>query len=180
MKALVFSDTHGKIEKTIEICKSISHVDMVLHLGDLKRDADKIRARIDCPVLSVKGNMDGSYAEHEYQLLDTEFGKAFLSHGHMENVKQGYERFLYKAEFLGCKIGICGHTHIPVFTQLGDMYLLNPGSISIPLGGRKGSYAIVEFSENSCIASICYVDEENYRKSESSTLKDMLNNSDRF
>ncbi|HZK01370.1 MAG TPA: YfcE family phosphodiesterase, partial [Anaerovoracaceae bacterium] len=110
MKFLVISDTHGDIEIAEDIFKSLSGIDKILHLGDYVRDGWVLQSRLDIPVIALKGNMDGSYSNEDYKILETEFGKIYLSHGHMEAVKRGPENLLYKASSLGCKAAIYGHT----------------------------------------------------------------------
>ena len=146
MKFFVISDTHGDVETAIQVYNTLAGIDRILHLGDYARDGWLLESRLGVPVTALKGNMDGSYSNEDYQLMNTEFGKIYLSHGHMEAVKYGPENLLYKASSLGCKAALYGHTHIPVFEDLGGMYLLNPGSLTHPRGGRRGSYAIVTTS----------------------------------
>ena len=180
MKLLVISDTHGKIDKAVEIYKMLKDVDLIVHLGDLSSDAKKLECQLGVAVLSVKGNMDGVFSRDGYKILETDFGKIFLAHGHMENVKQSRQNLVYKAEALGCKAAFYGHTHVPVYEVIGGMYLLNPGSLSLPVGRRKGSYAIVNTTEDSLEASIVYQDTPQNVKAESGFLRNLLNYSDRF
>lgn len=180
MKIFVISDTHGRIEKAIEIYETLTDIDLIIHLGDLWNDAKKIKDRLNVPLIGVKGNMDGSFARDGYHILETEFGKIFLAHGHMESVKQGLENLMYKAESLECKAAFFGHTHIPLFLQIQGMYLLNPGSLTMPVGARKGSYAIAEISEKSIDATILFEDAPQTQKKEGGFLKNILNDSDRF
>ena len=180
MKIFVISDTHGRIEKAIEIYQSLQDIDLIIHLGDFWNDAKKMRDQLNVSVLSVKGNMDGSFSKDGYHILETDFGKIFLAHGHMESVKQSLENIMYKAESLECKAVFFGHTHIPLFRQVEGMYLLNPGSLTVPVGGRKGSYAVVTITENSLDATILFEDAPQIQKTSSGFLKSMLNDSDRF
>lgn len=195
MRLFVLSDTHGKIDKAVEIYKTLKDIDLIVHLGDLSSDAKKLESQLGVSVLGVKGNMDGSFSTKGYQILETDFGKIFIAHGHMENVKDSPQNLLYKAESLGCKGAFYGHTHVPVFEEVGGMYLLNPGSLTLPAGGRQGSYAIVNVTEGSFAASILYLIPEfsqmnegqlqsretpQKTKVESGFLRDLLNNSDRF
>lgn len=180
MKIYVISDTHRRINKAIEIYKTLGHIDMVIHLGDLWNDAKKIREQLNIPVLGVKGNMDGAFSGEEYHILETDFGKIFLTHGHMESVKQGVEKLMQKAASLECKAAFFGHTHIPLFRQSEGLYLLNPGSLSLPAGGRKGSYAMVTLTESSLDAAILFEDVPQLQKKESGSIGRMLNDSDRF
>jgi len=180
LRIFVISDTHGKIEKAAEILKKLQDIDMVIHLGDLWKDAEKLRNQFTIPVLSVKGNMDGCFSKDEYKILETDFGKIFIAHGHMENVKQGPQNIMYKAESLGCRAIFFGHTHKPVFLEIERMYLLNPGSLTLPTGGEKGSYAVATIEKDSLRATILYEDLKQLSKTDSGFLKDLLNNSDRF
>ena len=180
MRILVLSDTHGKIDKAAEIYHKLQDIDLVVHLGDLWTDAKRLKELLPVSLLGVKGNMDGAYSREEYRILETEFGNIYLSHGHMENVKQGLDTILYKAESLSCRAVFFGHTHIPLFQQVDGLYLLNPGSLSLPVGGRKGSYAVVTVMEDELNASILYEEAPQTQKKESGFLKNLLNNSDRF
>ena len=180
MRIFVISDTHGRIDKALEIYRTLEDIDLIIHLGDLWNDAKKIKEQLNIPVIGVKGNMDGSFSKEGYHILETELGKIFLAHGHMENVKQSLENIMYKAESLQCKAAFFGHTHIPLFRQIEGLYLLNPGSLSLPVGGRKGSYAIATVTETNLEAAILFEDVLQARKTEPGFLKNMLNNSDRF
>lgn len=165
MKFLVISDTHGDIETAIQVYNTLTGIDRILHLGDYARDGWMLESRLGIPVTALKGNMDGSFSNEDYLLLNTEFGKVYLSHGHMEAAKYGPENLLYKASSLGCKAAIYGHTHVPVFKDLGGMYLLNPGSLTRPRRGGKGSYATVITSQESFQATIYYWDPEEQKGS---------------
>ncbi|HVI39303.1 MAG TPA: metallophosphoesterase [Anaerovoracaceae bacterium] len=180
MRIFVISDTHGKIDKAVEIYQTLQDIDLIVHLGDLWNDAKKMKDQLNVPLVGVKGNMDGSFSRDGYHILETDFGKIFLAHGHMESVKQSLENLMYKAESLQCRAAFFGHTHIPLFREIEGLYLLNPGSLSLPAGGRKGSYAIATATEDSLDAAILYEDVQQSRKTESGLIKNMLNDSDRF
>lgn len=166
MKFLVISDTHGDIETALQVLETLEGIDRILHLGDYVRDGWLMESRTAIPVNAIKGNMDGSFSNEDYQILNTEFGKIYLTHGHMEAAKYGPENLLYKASSLGCKAAMYGHTHIPLYRDLGGMYLLNPGSLTHPRGNRQGSYAVVTTSPDSFQATILYWDPEERRSSE--------------
>lgn len=153
----MISDTHGRIDKAVEIYRTLRDIDLIVHLGDHWNDAQKIRNHLNVPLIGVKGNMDGSFAKDGYHILETGFGRIFLAHGHMENVKSGLENIIYKAESLQCKAAFFGHTHVPLFMEAEGLYLLNPGSLSLPTGGRKGSYAVATVTEDSLGAAILYL-----------------------
>lgn len=176
----MISDTHGRIDKAVEIYKTLENIDLIVHLGDHWNDAKRMKDQLNVPLIGVKGNMDGSFARDGYHILETDFGKIFLAHGHMESVKQGYENIMYKAESLQCRAAFFGHTHVPLYAEAEGLYLLNPGSLSLPVGGRKGSYAVAAVTKASLDASILYEDVQQVPKREAGSIKNMLNDSDRF
>ncbi|MDD2189767.1 MAG: metallophosphoesterase [Eubacteriales bacterium] len=180
MRIFVISDTHGRIDKAAQIYKTLHDIDLIVHLGDLWIDAIRIKNLFNVPVLGVKGNMDGSFSKEGHHILETEFGKIFLAHGHMESVKQGLDKLMYKAESLKCRAAFFGHTHIPLFRQVEGLYLLNPGSLSLPLGGRKGSYAIATLTEDTLNATILFEEAKQLQRKNPGNLRNLLNNSDRF
>lgn len=186
MRFFVISDTHGKTETAVNIYKKLEHVDMIIHLGDLASDAKLLESVLHTDVISVKGNMDGSYSKGDFNILETEYGKIYLAHGHMENVKVSPQTILYRAMEEGCKAAIFGHTHIPYYDEVQGIYLLNPGSLTLPKGGHQASYAMVNTSETTFEVGIIYVDQvlnapqKTKPKVEAGYLKNLLNNSDRF
>ncbi len=160
MRFLVISDTHGRISEAENVVNSLSGIDYVLHLGDYQRDGLRLESRCGVPVVALKGNMDGSFSNEGYRIIDTEYGRMYLSHGHMEAVKRGPENILYKASSLGCIAALHGHTHVPEYRDLGGIYLLNPGSLTQPRGKRRGSYAIITTSPDAFQATIFFLDFE--------------------
>jgi len=156
MKLYVLSDTHGNIDKALEVYQKLHSLDFVIHLGDTLTDAEKISRAIGRPVISVRGNNDFSPRTEDFRILETEYGNLLLAHGHTFGVKSGLQNLLYKALELDCKAALFGHTHKPVFTECEGVYLLNPGSLTIPMDGTSGSYAIVNTTKNEFTASICF------------------------
>lgn len=186
MRLFVLSDTHGKIDDAIKIYETLKDVDMIIHLGDLASDAKSLERILGTDVVSVKGNMDGDYSDQGYEILETEYGKIYLAHGHMENVNLNPQTIQYRAMEAGCKAAFYGHTHLAYFEEVAGISLLNPGSLTLPKGGRTGSYALVTTSPTSLEANIIYLDEVAPQqpnpkpKVEAGYLKNLLNQSDRF
>lgn len=182
MKIFVISDTHGKTEKVEEVWKKLSGIDLIIHLGDYEKDAQQLQRMLDTEVISVKGNMDGSYSPDDFKVLETEYGKLLLTHGHMDNVKMSPLNLIYRAQEMGCKAALFGHTHRPVYEESHGIYLINPGSLSLPRDGSDGSYAILHTSESSLDCAIVYYSSLHPKKKppQSGRLRNMLNYSDRF
>jgi putative phosphoesterase len=180
LRIYVISDTHGRADKAAAIYKTLQDIDLIVHLGDHWNDAKRMKEQLNVPLIGVKGNMDGSFARDGYHILETDFGKIFLAHGHMENVKHGLETIIYKAGSLQCRAAFFGHTHIPLFLEAEGIYLLNPGSLALPVGGRKGSYAVVTVTKDSLNAAILYEEAPQTRRTGPGPIRNMLNDSDRF
>ncbi|WP_028592548.1 phosphodiesterase [Paenibacillus massiliensis] len=94
---------------------------------------------------AIRGNCDAEVDQMllqfpmmaDYAVLFYEGRRIYVTHGHghsMENLPplQSGDLFLQ------------GHTHIPVARSEGDVYLCNPGSISLPKGNYPHSYGILE------------------------------------
>jgi putative phosphoesterase len=187
MKFFVISDTHGNIDKVKQVYQRLTGIDYLIHLGDFQSDALKLEKDLGVKVISVRGNTDGSHSANDYKILESEFGNILLVHGHMEKVKSSYQNLLYRAQELNCKAVLFGHTHDPFYGEFNGIYLLNPGSLSLPKNTEKASYAIVNTKKDEFYASIVYYNaimaaDSLYGKSkvEGGYLKNMLNNSDRF
>ena len=182
MKIFVISDTHGKTEKVREVWKKLTDVDLIVHLGDYEKDAKALERTLDTKVVSVKGNMDGSYSPEDYRVLETEYGNLLLAHGHMHNVKTSPLNLVYQAQELGCKAALFGHTHQPAYEEVNGIYLVNPGSLTQPRDGSDGSYGIIHTSPEEFHCAIVYYSSLMPKKKtpQSGQLRNMLNYSDRF
>ena len=182
MKIFVISDTHGKTAKVEEVWEKLTGVDLVIHLGDYMEDARHLERILQTEVIAVKGNMDGSYSPDDYKIVETEFGKLLLTHGNMDNVKMSPLNLIYRAQELGCKAALFGHTHKPAYEETGGIYLVNPGSLSQPRDGSEGSYAIIHTSPDDFNCAIVYYSSLTPKKKppQSGRLRNMLNYSDRF
>ena len=101
---------------------------------------NQLRTRI----LAVRGNCDSEVDQMLLQFPITapwqqvllERTRLFLTHGH-----------LYSPDNLpplaAGDVLAYGHTHIPVAEKRGEIFLCNPGSVSLPKGGFTTSYALL-------------------------------------
>lgn len=96
-------------------------------------------------ILAVRGNCDSEVDSMvlEYPLMATysllmyEGKRFFLTHGHIYSVNNlpplsAGDVFCY------------GHTHVPVAEKRGNIYVLNPGSISLPKENSPHTYGVLE------------------------------------
>lgn len=152
MRILLISDTHGKIERALEIYQKLrteAPIDMIVHCGDFYEDAREIGARLGVRILSVKGNCDGCFDEAEGSaILETEAGDIFVTHGHMQDVNFNMQKLFYTALDNGCVGAFFGHTHRSVNVETGGVTIVNPGSLTKPHDGSTGSFALVVTSED--------------------------------
>lgn len=150
MKILVMSDTHGKTELAEKIIAKMDKIELLIHLGDHYEDAMSLGRCMNIKVAAVKGNCDRGEVEEE-MVLELEKHKLLLTHGHQYGVKSNLTRIYYKALELGCDIVLFGHIHMPVNIKHDDVLIMNPGSLSLPRGGSRPSYGIIEIEgDNVC------------------------------
>ena len=157
MKLLIISDTHGRHDSAVKIAKTIKNLDYVIHLGDMAADAERISKKLDTKVISVNGNCDRDFSRDNYKILEAECGSILLLHGHMESVKSGLSRLLYRTLELNCVGAFFGHSHVAEIVEAEGVVLVNPGSMAYPRPGDYPSYAVAETDAKGISASIVYM-----------------------
>ncbi|MCX7843694.1 MAG: metallophosphoesterase [Clostridia bacterium] len=159
MKILVISDTHGETDKAEEVVRKHNDIDLIIHLGDYFRDAQKIASEFPhIPVEYIYGNSDFMIGDvPSEKLLEYEGKRIFITHGHRYSVKWDYEKLHRKAIETEADILMFGHTHISELIRAENYLILNPGSISDSRGETGESYAIVEIKEGIMEAKIMHV-----------------------
>jgi len=139
------SDTHGDTSLAEKVLKKHQDINMVIHLGDYFRDADRLHCLY--PELRfeyVYGNSDFMIGDVPGEkLLEIEGQRILLTHGHRYSVKWGIERLHTKAGNENIQLLLFGHTHISQVAYGSGYIILNPGSISDPRGENDETYAIV-------------------------------------
>ena len=157
MKILIISDTHGDINKAEEAIRSNSDIDLIIHLGDYFRDAQKLSDLFpNIPIEYIYGNSDFMIEDVPAEKLLEICGKRiFITHGHRYSVKWDYDKLYRKAEEIKADVLLFGHTHVPDMIEKGGYYVLNPGSISDPRDDSFESYAIIEIDEGKVKPRLC-------------------------
>ena len=151
MRILVFFDTHGNIDYCIRVVERIGAVDMIIHAGDVSRDAEDLQSIFrDIPVKYVCGNCEVSNVSSEL-LFEVCGKKIYVTHGHLHCVKleDNYRTLYNHAKKLGADAAIFGHTHKPVCDNRSDVLLLNPGSCR-----HSVSYGVIEIEDSKLRAAI--------------------------
>lgn len=161
MKYMFASDIHGSAyycRRMLEAYKQSGAVRLVL-LGDLlyhgprnelPRDYDpkQVFAMLNDyrdEIYAVRGNCDSEVDQMvlefpmmaDYSLLAFNGKTIYATHGHVYH-KDALPPMRPK------DVLIHGHTHLPVAQTMGECYLLNPGSVSLPKDGNPNSYGILD------------------------------------
>lgn len=171
MKILIVSDSHG-ITGPLRTVIMRHSPDMLIHLGDSEYSQAEIASWAGAPRTScifIRGNCDYNHSEPSIVRNEAVFylkgHRFFCTHGHRQHVNHGLLTLSLTAQEQDCDICLFGHTHIPCdsygdaisafngyygsdFETSSGPRILNPGSISIPRGGSKRGYMVMEMEEN--------------------------------
>lgn len=148
MKIAIVSDTHNNTASIFKVADIIKeeNPDLIIHLGDMTRDADFLQTLVEKEVRRVPGNCDYSRGEPESLLIDVDKHKIYATHGHFQGVKMSLVHLKKEAKEKGATIALYGHTHIAHEETAGKITLFNPGSPALPKGGQKKSMAFLEIT----------------------------------
>ena len=165
MKLMIASDIHGSAyfaKEVVEMFKK-EDADYLVLLGDLlyhgprnplpkdynpQEVANVLNAMKD-KIIAVRGNCDSEVDQMvlefpmmaDYNLIPLQTRKVMVSHGHLyheENLQTS----------LACgDIFIFGHIHIPVLKQVAGVYILNPGSATLPKENHPNTYGVLTTNE---------------------------------
>lgn len=144
MRVLVMSDSHGGLSEIRLAARAAGEIDCALHLGDFAGDARALASLLKAPIHAVRGNCDASPGYETEKVVTLAGARIFMTHGHLYGVKSGVWALAERAEALGCAAALYGHTHVSSVAAQGPMLLVNPGSPSRPVLGRKRSVAVLE------------------------------------
>lgn len=161
MKYMFASDIHGSAcycRKMLEIYRQSGAGRLIL-LGDIlyhgprndlpKEYAPKLVTEMlnqyKDQIYAVRGNCDAEVDQMvlefpimaDYALLELNGKTFYATHGHIYN--QDCLPPMQAGDVL-----IHGHTHLPVAEKMGDKFLLNPGSTSLPKEENPNSYAMLD------------------------------------
>jgi len=147
MKIAVISDSHYDASSIKLVKKYLSDVDVLIHCGDGAEDTKLLEKDFNGEIYAVRGNCDISNKYPNERILDFVGTKIFVTHGHMYNVKSEYNSIFYKGKELEADIVLFGHSHRAMVSDLENMTLMNPGSVTLPFGGAKKTMGFIELIE---------------------------------
>ena len=118
MKIAILSDTHGLLRP--EVVKHLKTADVILHGGDINRQAIVDELWQYAPLYVVRGNNDKEWAETiPHDLTVTLDGVTFT---------MGHNRKEVPADLSGVDVVVFGHSHKYMQEETDGRLWLNPGS----------------------------------------------------
>lgn len=130
----VISDTHiptRSYEIPQKVLNTFEDVDMILHAGDVEDPSVLDKLGEIAPTIAVSGNCDRIPELNKHEIIEVEDHKIGLIHG-VVYPRGDTQQLYYIAKELDVDILVSGHTHQPMFEQIGDVLLINPGSPTQP------------------------------------------------
>ncbi|GMA60548.1 metallophosphoesterase [Alicyclobacillus fastidiosus] len=141
MKLCIVSDTHGRTDELHAAALIAGDVDVFLHAGDETADAAWLASYMKIPVVGVAGNWDKPSVDYPLErIVSVDDVPLFLAHGHRLQVTESLQPLVARAESMGARIAVYGHTHVLHAGVHDDVLVVNPGSLALPRGGTKGSF----------------------------------------
>lgn len=161
MKIFFISDIHGSIYYLKKVLHryDIEKGDYIVILGDelnhgprneLPKEYDpktvaETLNEYSKKIIAVRGNCDSEVDEMllTYPMMDTfstmfyNNKRLFLTHGHIYNKDN-------LPSISSGDVLIYGHTHVPLAEKVKGIYIINPGSISIPKENNPNSYGVLQ------------------------------------
>ncbi len=161
MKLMIASDIHGSAKFCKQMLEAYSRegAEKLLLLGDLlyhgprndlpqeynPKQVIKMLNERKKELLCVRGNCEAEVDQMvlefpvlvEYMILYLDHRTIFVTHGHHYNLSTLPP--LQDGDIL-----LHGHTHVQAIQKSGEIWYLNPGSISIPKEGNQHSYMLYE------------------------------------
>lgn len=145
-RIIVFSDTHGNLSAMRKVLEK--DADAYIFLGDGERELDKMREIYSGKtVMNVRGNCDFCSQAPEIDLCSVNGVRIMFTHGHNHGVKYSTDRLFYLAEENDIQIMLYGHTHCRDLKYDRGIYVMNPGSASIPRDFKAPSYAYIDITD---------------------------------
>ena len=149
MKVLIVSDTHGRNHYLIDTINRVGPIDLLIHLGDFESGEEYIKSMITCPVEFVAGNNDFFNGLPKDKIIHIGRYTILLTHGHRYGVNFSTGNLLEVAKKHKADIVMFGHTHVPLIDLTGSVWIINPGSLSLPRQhGRVPTFIIMDLDSN--------------------------------
>jgi putative phosphoesterase len=149
MKIGVLSDTH--VPMTAAALPGIvfdlfKGVDLIMHAGDIVDMSVLDELRVLAPVEAVAGNMDDTPAHAilpRKKIINAGNYRLGLIHG---KFKIDVQKDMIRKEFDNVDIIVYGHSHMPFWGRVDNIWFLNPGSPTDKRHAPYNSIALLDLS----------------------------------
>lgn len=157
MRIGLISDTHGDLDSWERALKIFKDIDLAIHTGDILssgpfnprsesyKPAELARAinAAPFPIVFARGNCDAEVdsvaidypIQAPYAFILKDNLRIMATHGHLHDD----DELIELGKRYRMNIVLSGHTHIVRILNIGGLYLVNPGSASLPKGKEKFS-----------------------------------------
>ncbi|MEJ2052563.1 MAG: metallophosphoesterase family protein, partial [Calditrichaceae bacterium] len=144
MKVGVISDTHNHLPGSV--FDIFADVELIIHAGDIGRENILTDLKTIAPVKAVFGNMDRFPLVSDLKRMDIfmlEECKICLTH--IIGTHKTFAFELYKKNIQVDAV-IHGHTHRAENLVFNKILFLNPGSVTQPRSGSRGSVGLLHIT----------------------------------
>jgi putative phosphoesterase len=149
---LVVSDTHSGYSFLSAILRWAKrrNIDAFAFLGDGLSDLNHASELTDFYPnwTSVRGNCDWENSVPLTTTLSFAGHTFFLSHGHLNGVKESLASLVIQAKAHNADVALFGHTHVAFWDEIEGILVLNPGSAGRPRSRAPASFATIACPSN--------------------------------
>lgn len=131
MEIAVLSDTHLREGRTLPgfVWEHLTHVDMIIHAGDLIHRGLIEEMACIAPVRAVCGNCDGwDVLLPDRDIVECESIRIGIIHGNVGRGKSTSERAYNAFKDTPVDLIVFGHSHVPHMEWQNGILMFNPGS----------------------------------------------------
>jgi putative phosphoesterase len=133
----IVADTHGLLRP--ELVEALQGVDLIVHAGDVGKEAVLRGLEAIAPVVAVRGNMDRERWAARLRYSETvEVGEVLLY------VLHDLAKLDLKPAAAGIRAVISGHTHRRELWERGGVIYVNPGSAGAQRSKAPASAALMK------------------------------------
>jgi putative phosphoesterase len=145
MKILIVSDTHGRNHNYLRTLEKVLPIDLLIHLGDFEGGEEFVETITPCPTEMISGNNDFFNGLPKEKIIHIGKYTVMLTHGHRYGVNYGTHDLREAARKQKADIVMFGHTHVPMIDLSDSVWVINPGSLSLPRQhGRIPTFIIMD------------------------------------
>ncbi|ABW01940.1 metallophosphoesterase family protein [Caldivirga maquilingensis] len=142
IRLAVVGDTHivngGLPDNCLLRLITNGHFDLIIHTGDLSNEHVLNDLRKLGELIVVAGESDPMPLPDK-ELLELEGLRLLIIHGHQKEARLHLRRL---AHYFNARLVLTGHTHKAMIQDLGELIVVNPGSL-MGLNSGDGTMAII-------------------------------------